>query len=191
MNFILTADIGGTNPCLAMLRVVGDSSLDVVKIKDIKNRSDSIVLEINSFLGECAEENLTTNTCCLGVAGPVLDNSCLKLTNSKFVIDSNEILRETLLENVLVINDFAAIANVVASLDIQDSLKKGVLKEVFSVNGESVLPFEKGNRVVVGPGTDLGVCDLIWNENGYLISTTETANTSVGVIEGLEDFYDF
>lgn len=190
MDFILTGDIGGTNPKLAMLKVLENNLFDVVKIKDIKNLSDSIVVEINSFLGECAKENMTTNSCCLAVAGPVENNSCLNLTNSNFVIDSNEIINNTFLENVLVINDFAAIAEVVASIDIKESLKEGNLRQLF-VSNEDVLPLEDGNRVVVGPGTDLGVCDLIYDNGDYIISSTEIANTSIGVVEGLEDFYDF
>ncbi|MBR9693202.1 hypothetical protein GOV07_04735 [Candidatus Woesearchaeota archaeon] len=72
------------------------------------------------------------------------------MTNANLVVDEATIKRKTTLSTVKVVNDFEAVGLAVKSLPIKSKkvLRKGT-------------PDNKGVRVIVGPGTGLGVSILV------------------------------
>lgn len=142
MKYYLTADIGGTNPRLAML----DENRYIVEIKDLTH--NNLIEQINDFLKYCGDKNITTDSFCIAAAGPI-ENNKVKLTNAKLTINKNEILEKTLLSDVYLINDFVAIGSGVNNSQSLKTIRKGTIKSDI--------------KLVIGPGTGLGCC-LVTNK---------------------------
>ena len=75
-KYILALDIGGTNPRLAMMQILGANEFKIVEVMEAKSDSNSIIPIINTFLQQCWTKGYTTNTCVISVAGPIDNNSC-------------------------------------------------------------------------------------------------------------------
>lgn len=165
-KYILTLDIGGTNPRLAMMQIISSNEFKIVELGEAKSDSNSIIPIINSFLELCGHKGYMTNTCIISVAGPIENNSCPKPTNAKFPISDIEIINNTHISNVKVINDFAAIGEAVATIQNpeNDSRIKPLIK---------VLPNKNGHRGIIGPGTGLGVSYLTNTSQGFFVHESE------------------
>jgi len=158
MVYILVGDIGGTNPKLAMVEYFGDNHYEVISIKKLDVNSSDLVFQINYFLEEESKLNRTTSICCIGAAGIIKNNSCLNLTNSKFIVNSKQILGNTYLEKVLVVNDFEGIGHFVKNIDIKEAI---ISKSLVKIKSGEV---NFGNKLVVGPGTGFG-SSIIFSNN--------------------------
>lgn len=180
-KFILTADIGGTNPRLAMVQVKELDNYHIVAKKGVNKNQDSVINEINDFLRECGEHGWTTNTCCACVAGPIdeANNACFRPTNAKFPLVGADIVENTYIENIRVINDFKAIGEAVATINLLKKSKKIIQVPGYrgdDYSGEPDLyikPDPHGARGVIGPGTGLGVAYLAKTPQGYYVSGSE------------------
>ena len=179
MRYILAGDLGGTNPRLAMV----DEHGQVVFKQQLPNDAASLVPLINDFLRLAAEHGYTTDTCCLGVAGPVQNNSCTLLANARYAVEDAAIRHGTLLRNILVINDFAALGAAIASLPTDSpSLVR------LPGNGH---PDPAGNRAVIGAGTGLGLAYLIRQQHGFLVSASEGGHASAPALQECADFTEW
>lgn len=146
--YTLTLDIGGTNPRIA---IVSDTN-DILEIEKLTEEIE-LIPQINEYLKKVSEKNITTNICCIAASGVVKNNSAMILTNSKLTVNSEEIIKETYLENILVINDFEAIAYATKSPKLQ----------IEEITDRQEKP-ESGNVAIIGPGTGLGVAFIINNQ---------------------------
>jgi len=178
---ILALDIGGTNPRMAMMKVNARNDYEILLKRDVDKDQDSILPSINDFLAECSEKGFTTNTCCACVAGPVdvSKNACYNPTNARFPIIAQEIIEGSFLENVLVINDFKAIGESIAALDLSKESENviqipGFLGDDFSEEREYFAkPDSKGARGVIGPGTGLGIAYISNTPYGLFVNSSE------------------
>ena len=113
----------------------------------------------------------------IAVAGPV-DGETLKLTNNPWVI------RPALMEEKLgvtrfkIVNDFGAIAHAVAQFDARSF--------EHLCGPEGPLP-DTGTTSVVGPGTGLGVAQLLKTPAGYHVIETEGGHVDFAPLDELED----
>ena len=189
MTYVLALDIGGTNPRLAMMHIKGENDYVIIHQATVDKELPSVIPAINDFLTDCAHKGFTTNMCCASVAGPVdtKDNACYKPTNAKFPVVGNEIREQTALDYVLVINDFRAIGEYVATIDLA-SHDDTVIQLTSFVEST---PASLGNRGVIGPGTGLGVAYLIKTETGYVVSASEGGHAGFSVVDGYEQLYSF
>jgi glucokinase len=98
---------------------------------------------------------------CFGVAGPVSDNR-VQMTNLPWSIDGDAIAEHFGIARVTVVNDFAAAA-------------KGIelLRPADLVTLQSGEPVAGAPRVVIGPGTGLGVAYVVRAAQGYLVVAGE------------------
>jgi len=166
-KYILELDIGGTNPRIAMIQIKGDNNFKILKISEAKSNSNLIIPIINNFLEECGQSGWTTNTAIISVAGPIENNCCYNPTHAKFPIIDTEIIKNTYLSNILVINDFAAIGyaiSVIKNPDIDKRFKKITPNVKFNLNGP---------RAIIGPGTGLGISYLTNSNNQYFVHESE------------------
>jgi len=168
---ILALDLGGTHQRIAIMQ---DDK--ILKKKDIDLKE--LIPQINQFLKECSEEGHETEICCISAAGPIENNKC-KLTNTDFVIDADEIKKDTLLKEVILINDFTAIGYAISYIDFSHEYLT-VLQE-----GDSF-----GNKGVIGPGTGMGVSYIIRNGDKYVISPSEAAHAGFPVMKGYEKLFN-
>lgn len=164
---ILCLDIGGTNPRMAMMQITDKTSI----LAKTEVNGPSLIDSMNDFMRTCAESGWITNTCVAAVAGPVdyKQNECRTPTHATYPVIGREIQSQTACQNTLVINDFEAIGHAVA---IIDPLSCTPVVSKFSL--------AKGIRVVIGPGTGLGISYLTW-DNKYIIHGSEGGHQSIDV----------
>lgn len=142
---ILIGDIGGTNARFAILvdSYAEPKEFPIVRTADFATIDDAIQASILD------RTSVQPRTAVLAVAGPV-DGDEIALTNSDWVVRP-KVMFETLgLSDIIVLNDFEAQALAVVALGDEHMEKIGP--------GE---PEASGSRVVLGPGTGLGVAGLI------------------------------
>ncbi len=155
MKPILVADIGGTNARFAVASLRDDGSIVLSEARVYQTASfatfeaciDAYLID----LGHSAPLDAV-----LAVAGPAV-NDVVEMTNLKWRVDGPALERNPKLGHVRVINDFVAMAWSTAEPDELEltSVKAGVRE-----------PFAP--RLVLGPGTGLGVAGLMPSGDGWL-----------------------
>lgn len=142
-NFEIVADIGGTN---ARFACAARNETRLQHVTTLKCADyPGVDAAIRTFREQLPAH--TVDTICLAIAGPV-EQDTIRLTNNPWVF-SRKALADALGCRVLIINDFTAQAS---SLDVLDA---GELEWWGT-------PRPQGGRVrvVMGPGTGLGVAGL-------------------------------
>lgn len=166
MRPCLLADIGGTNARFALSHspLAKESAKSnrlyaqrTISVKDFANFQDAIANYLEQAL---LEPDLPfaapPQSACFAVAGPV-DQDDFSFTNSSWSFSQEALKAAFSFETLLVINDFAAQSWALSALEPQGltCLKEGV--------SDAVAP-----RVVLGPGTGLGVGALIKTKQGFM-----------------------
>jgi glucokinase len=163
---VLAGDIGGTKTNLALYEV-HQGQLNLQTESTYPSSSFSSVTEILKKM-HSDHPGKKPERICLGVAGPVL-NGKVVLTNLDWNLDSNEILRDTDVKEVAIINDLEATAYGLAALDENDFIT--------IQHGDVDYP---GNLAIIAPGTGLGEGGLYWNGTSYHPFATEGGHTDFG-----------
>lgn len=142
---VLIGDIGGTNARFALLSEpdAAPRAFPIVKTADFATIDDAIAATI------AQAAPLRPRSTVLAVAAPV-DGDEIPLTNCDWVVRPLRMLAELGLEEVVVVNDFEAQALAVAALG-EEHLEQ--------IGGGQSEP--DASRVVLGPGTGLGVAGLV------------------------------
>lgn len=141
---VLLGDIGGTN---ARFSVLADADsephvLPIVRTADFASFDDAVQAVLAGY-------SPTPHSAVLAVAGPV-DGDAIELTNCPWIVRPRAMLSRFGLADIVIINDFEAQALAVTALEPEHLVAIG--------GGEA----EDGDsRIVVGPGTGLGVAGLV------------------------------
>lgn len=129
----VSVDIGGTKTLFCMV------SDEIVFSQEIPTKNITNFCEaLNGFLASAASHGFTTSKGVFACAGPI-SNDAAQLTNAPLRISKHEILNNTLLSSVNVVNDLEALAY------------NGDYGEELHGDGRD------GVRVYLAPGTGLGV----------------------------------
>jgi glucokinase len=142
---ILIGDIGGTN---ARFWVLGDSFAEPqqfpnVRTADFETIDQAIQQEV---LDKTSKQ---PRSAILAVAAPI-EGDEIPLTNCDWIVRPRQLIEQLGFSDVLVINDFEAQALAIASLSDDDRLPVGPRADA-----------PVASRVVLGPGTGLGVAGLV------------------------------
>ncbi len=198
VRYVLCLDVGGTNPRMAMVEIRKKDDYKIVLKKRIDREQKSVIPEIREFLKECAKKGIKTNTCCAAVAGPVdrKRNECRSPTNARFPVAGREIASKTSLKKTLVINDFRAIGEAVAAINLSRKSRKVIQIPGFrkGTSGEPRFypkPDPSGNRGVIGPGTGLGVSYIVNTPEGYYVSPSEGGHAGLPLRGDYPPLYNF
>ncbi len=148
----LIADIGGTNVRFACVPVDDDELLNITNLhcEDFAQLEDALA----AYLATIPTYRITR--ICLAVAGPVTQDT-IAFTNNPWTFSKKDLQQKLGLE-VLIINDFSAQAYCL------DMLKPQELEWLGSPR-----PSGKNLRVVIGPGTGLGVAGM--TASGEVLAT--------------------
>jgi glucokinase len=147
----LVADIGGTNARFAV------ADLTTLALSDIEQFP-------------CAEHGTLADAVCaylkrlkepprfgsIAVAGPVTGDE-IKNTNSTWSFSVEELRHAAGLDEILILNDFQALALSLPHLDHE---------ELHQIGGSEPVPH--ATKVVLGPGTGVGVAGLVWSGTAWL-----------------------
>jgi glucokinase len=161
---VLVGDIGGTNARFAILvdAHAEPMAFPTVRTADFATIDDAIqsaILDATSVLPLSA---------LLAVAGPV-DGDEIELTNCDWVVRPRQMFSSLGLDEVLVLNDFEAQALAVVALGPEHMEAIGA--------GEAE---PGGGRVVLGPGTGLGVAGLVQSRGVWIPIPGEGGHVDIG-----------
>lgn len=174
---IAVADIGGTHARFALAEIDGGKCLSLTEPVTLGTNDHASFQTAWAAFGKQIEGELP-DAISIAFAGPV-DGEVLKLTNNPWVIRP-ALAREKLgVSGFTIVNDFAAVAHAVGALD----------DEYFDhVTGpEGPLP-ATGVTSIVGPGTGLGVAQLLKTADGHAhVIATEGGHVDFAPLDGLED----
>lgn len=141
----LVGDIGGTNARFALWRDQQIESVRVLPTADYQCPEDAI----RAYLKGIGQNVEALEVVCLACAGPVSGDD-FSFTNNHWRLRRSAFCEDLGLNNLLLINDFTAMALGMTRL------REGELIEVCA--GQ---PEEGRARLVIGPGTGLGVATLL------------------------------
>lgn len=173
---IAVADIGGTHARFAIAHV------DHGKVIDLREPVTLGTADHASFQlawQEFCARNPGDEPDAIGIAfaGPVTGD-VLKLTNNPWVIRPALVREKLGVRDFVIVNDFGAIAHAVAHFGEDQFL------HVCGPDGP--LPSE-GVTSIVGPGTGLGVAQLLRHGGGYHVIETEGGHIDFAPLDSLED----
>ena len=161
---ILIADIGGTN---ARFAIVTDSNAEAKRFPQIKTADyDTLDAAIQDVVLD--KTSIMPQTAVLAVAGPTSGDE-IDLTNCDWVVRPRRLISERGFSRVIVLNDYEAQALAVVALDTD------YLKPIGG--GERV---ESASRVVIGPGTGLGVAGIVHGASTWIPVAGEGGHIDLG-----------
>jgi glucokinase len=159
----IVADIGGTNARFAV------ADLATLELSHI---SQSLCAAYPTFTGAfnafLAKLSAPLDHAAIAVAAPVTGEH-IQLTNSPWSFAKHELCRTVGLKDVLVLNDFEALAL---------SLPHLVPAELYQIGGAAAA--EHATKLVLGPGTGLGVAALVWSGERWIAVPSEGGHASLG-----------
>ncbi|MCY6383064.1 glucokinase [Hoeflea prorocentri] len=161
---ILIGDIGGTNARFAILvdAFAQPKEFPILATADFGSIEEAIqvcVLDKTSVQPRAA---------IFAIAGPV-DGDEIQLTNCPWVVRPKQMMKDFFLDDVIVLNDFEAQALAAASLDEQH--RHGIGGGAIEANT---------SRVVLGPGTGLGVAGLVYSNHNWIPVPGEGGHIDLG-----------
>lgn len=161
---ILIGDIGGTNARFAILldSYAEPKQFPIVQTADFATIDDAIQTAILD------RTSVQPRSAVLAVAGPV-DGDEIELTNCPWVVRPRVMIENLGLRDVVVLNDFEAQALAVVALGEEHMEKIG-----------PGTPEPTAGRVVLGPGTGLGVAGLIHACNRWIPVPGEGGHMDIG-----------
>ncbi|WP_297793464.1 glucokinase [uncultured Marinobacter sp.] len=156
-DYSLVGDIGGTNARFALVRSgeVQPEAVEVLACSDYDNLDSAVT----DYLQRSGVEKV--QDVCLAVASPV-SGTQIRMTNNHWRFDSEDVRRQFGWRAFKVINDFTAMALGVPHVPGDK------LIHVCGGPGDARRP-----RLVIGPGTGLGVSGLVPLQHGWVPLMTE------------------
>lgn len=173
---VAVADIGGTHIRFALARISGervDSLSEPVTLRTADHRSLRTAF---AAFGEASRQPLPRSLG-IGFAGPVTGDR-LGLVNNDLVIDRSSLPGELGLDRLVVVNDFAAIGHAVARLGPEHFLH---------VTGPEVPLPKEGLTTILGPGTGLGIAQLLRLGDQAHVLGTEGGHFDFAPLDAVED----
>ena len=154
----LVADIGGTNTRYALVEGVDETTGEfIINQSRIFLSADygSFSMSLDTYLETIT--GVRPKNACIAIAGPVTDD-IVELTNLKWQFSVSKLKKRYGFNTLLVVNDFAGLAYGVPHIPKNTlfQIKPGVEEDY-------------GSKVIIGPGTGLGVAALVPNGKGGFI----------------------
>jgi glucokinase len=159
---VLIADIGGSTSRFA-LAACGQRPQQVVIVSNANFAT--IEAAINQYLNHVG---VRPRAAILAVAGPI-NGDDVALTNRSWHFHKADLAKRFELHRLLVINDFEAVAWAVLGFEPADTRPIG-----------GKVNFGEGVKVVLGPGTGLGVAALVLGRGGWQVLASEGGHVSFG-----------
>ena len=113
----------------------------------------------------------------IAVASPITGD-VIRLTNNPWIIRQSLIQERLGADTYIVINDFGAVGHAVAQVPASDFIHLSGPDEPLPADGVTT---------VCGPGTGLGVAQVVRRKGGYHVLETEGGHMDFAALDGIED----
>jgi glucokinase len=178
---ILAGDIGGTKTWLRIAEFNAEFKTGRVIREQRYSSHDysGLAPMIREFLHEENESSESAiASACFGVAGPIeqtTNGQSVKVTNLPWEISTVSLKKENGIAEIKLINDFQAIGFGIEALEEGDLtvIQKGTVQ----VNA---------SRVVIGPGTGLGMAMMVWRDDHYEVIPSEGGHADFAPVDALQ-----
>ena len=161
---VLIGDIGGTN---ARFSVIANEKSEAGEPQIVKT-ADYATIDEAIRAAVLDRSSIRPNSAVLAVAGPVEADE-IPLTNCPWIVKPRQMLSSLGLGDVVVLNDFEAQALAVVALGEE---------HMEQIGGGA--PEPNAGRVVLGPGTGLGVAGLVHAFGGWVPIPGEGGHMDIG-----------
>ncbi|KKC26369.1 glucokinase [Sphingomonas sp. SRS2] len=173
---IVTVDLGGTNARFAIADLHDDRRPTLGKSRKYRTADHGGLTDAWAAFAR-DEGGALPKAASIAIAGPV-ESDLIRFTNNSWVIRPATLAAELGIEQLRLFNDFAAMAAAVGVLEAD---------ELAHVGGpEGPLP-GKGLTTVIGPGTGLGVAQLLRREGHNIVLPTEGGHIDFAALDGFEE----
>ena len=157
-DLVLVADVGGTNSRFGLVHAGELAPLDIQLVDN--DRFAGLHEAIPHYIQATGKKPVRA---VLAIAGPIKDDT-VHLTNRRgWSFKPDELATKTGLQRVGVVNDFAALAEALPYLDELKPLGPG-------------MPRPDATKVVLGPGTGLGVAALVHKDGSWIVVPSEAGH---------------
>lgn len=165
----LIADIGGTNARFALV----DAGAEAIEVLHARTLDTSGFASLQHAAGDYLQSvGVQPRRAAIAVASPV-DADEIRLTNRAWSFSRRELQQSLGLEQLLLLNDFGAVARAVPALHAHDRI---------TLYGQESATL-RGPVSVLGPGTGLGVAQLVGcGEHGWHVVETEGGHVTFAPI---------
>ncbi len=173
---IVAADIGGTHARFAIAEVENGRVVALGEPVTLKT-ADHASLQTAYQAFEAGLGRPLPRALAIAVASPVA-NDVIRLTNNPWIIRKSLITERLKADQWVVVNDFGAVGHAVAQVPDSDF--------IHLCGPDTPLPAE-GITTVCGPGTGLGVAQVLRQKNRYQVLETEGGHMDFAPLDGIED----
>ncbi|WOK35251.1 glucokinase [Sphingomonas sp. C3-2] len=177
MEEIVVVDIGGTHVRFARARIDAGAVVRISAPMTMPVAAHAGLAEAWAVYARSQTEPLP-RAAAIAVAGPVGAGDGIRLTNSDWHIAPDTLTQTLAPDGLVIVNDFAAMAHAVAHLPANGFAH---------VTGPSHPLPRDGSISVIGPGTGLGVAQLIRWQGGYRVIETEGGHGDFAALDAVED----
>jgi len=166
---VIFGDIGGTNARFALLDHAGAElrSFPPVRTGDFASIEDAVKAAVLD------KTDARPKSALFALAGPI-DGDEVDLTNANWVVKPREVMARAGISDIALLNDFEAQALAVSAV--------GEEAEMTTVPLGSDMALERNCRVVLGPGTGLGVAGLVYAAGLWIPVPGEGGHVTLGPV---------
>lgn len=176
MSEIVVGDIGGTHARFAVAEVADGRVRALGDVCTLKTGEHASLETAWEVFRERSGRPLPRGAA-IAFAGPV-GGELLKLTNNPWVIRPARLPQELGVDRLTIVNDFGAVAHAVAQLEERDYRH---------LCGPETPLAREGVISIVGPGTGLGVAQLLRRDDSYEVIETEGGHIDFAPLDAIED----
>ncbi len=176
MTEIVAVDIGGTHARFAIAEIAHERVAAIDSVCTLETADHANLQTAWEEFGRRRGRALPSAVA-IALAGPA-DGKRIKLTNNPWVIRPANIPQDLHVERYKLLNDFGAIGHAVAQFD------ETHFSRVCGARGP--LPAE-GVITIIGPGTGLGVAQLLRRNGTYHVLESEGGHIDFAPVDSLED----
>jgi glucokinase len=173
---LVAVDLGGTHARFAVAELHADRRPTLGPVVKYRTADHSGLPSAWAAFAE-SQGGTLPSAASVAIAGPV-DGELIRFTNNGWTIRPATLAAELGVERLALLNDFAAMAAAV-----------GVLEdgELISLGGpDGPLP-EQGVTSVIGPGTGLGVAQLLRRDGRRIVLPTEGGHIDFAALDAFEE----
>jgi len=154
-EYILGGDIGGTNSCFGIFSIDNNKPVLLVTLKTDSQKIVNFSNVVKQILETIKEKyKITIKQACIGGPGPTSPNKDFSKSYwMPSAIDAKDIIKNTGLERVIIINDFEIVGYGIDLINPADLIKLNDIK-----------PRPLAPKAIIGAGTGLGTALMIWSE---------------------------
>lgn len=175
MREIIAVDVGGTNARFCRATVQPGVGPVLGEVRKYKVGDFASLADCWEAFRQADGLNLPCQAS-IAFAAPVKGEQ-IKLTNSSWLIRPESLARELGLDDLVLVNDFEAVGHAISCLPIAS------MELLFGPD----IPFPANGAVtVVGPGTGLGACILVFRNGAPHVIATEAGHLDFAPLDTIE-----